>query len=151
MAEPCLNRALWDVIAVWRGGPTTPMFKFWPAPALAYTSGAATSAADRSVTVLTFATKHETSFRLPRAFPSPSLAVAALLTLARLPPRSSLHEFSLSRESDRRIGSPNFSYSSANEFRGNSGSRESRRNGIKPDSRVRHPCILVESTANAFR
>lgn len=22
MAEPCLNRALWDVIAVWQGGPS---------------------------------------------------------------------------------------------------------------------------------
>lgn len=69
MAEPCLNRALWDVIAVWRGGTRPRRCLSWPARprslARSHTSGRGDeSKADRSVTVLTFATKHETSFRL---------------------------------------------------------------------------------------
>ena len=54
-----------------RGGPASPMFKLglaWPGLASARVrstrASATTSKADRSVTVLTFATKHETSFRL---------------------------------------------------------------------------------------
>lgn len=49
-----------------RGGqPRRCLSSAWPAPAFvrSHTSSAATCKADRSVTVLTFATKHETSFR----------------------------------------------------------------------------------------
>lgn len=59
MVEPCLNRALWDVIAVWQGA--LPMLSFG-----LLVCERAWNNRDRSVTVLTFATNHETSFCEPR-------------------------------------------------------------------------------------